>query len=160
MTQAVSGDKTGNKAFEFICTFAQFFFGGWFVFHGLNYFIHFWPQPKGSSVLMREVIMGLIHSGLFDVIKGIEVVTGLMLLANRMVPIAAILAFPVSFSIAYLNVMANHDAYSFGVAVCIIAINGLIVLGHLDKFLPLLVFNNGDPKIDGLKQFLAQFKNK
>lgn len=160
MTQAVSGENKGNKAFEFICTFAQFFFGGWFVFHGLNYFIEFWPQPKGSSVLMREVIMGLIHSGLFDIIKGIEVVTGLMLLANRMVPIAAILAFPVSFSIAFLNVIAVHDAYGYGVAAVVMLLNGLIVLGHLDKFLPLLVFNNGDPKIDGLNQFLAKFTNK
>jgi hypothetical protein len=38
------------------------------------------------------------------------------------------------------------------VSILVIAFNGLIALGHLDRFLPMLVFNNGDPQTTGLRK--------
>jgi len=145
-----STGRSGGKAFTIVTYAVQFFFGGWFLFHGSNYFLDFFKQPSGSSVLAHEFIGALIHSGLFDVVKGIEVVVGIALLANRFVPLATVAAFPVSFSIAYINLVANGDAFSVVVCILVIGFNGIIALGHLDRFLPMLAFDQGDPSARGL----------
>jgi len=146
----------GSAAFMIAVYCAQFFFGGWFVAHGLNQWLDFFPRPKGSSPVARELIMALNHSGLFDLVKAMEVVTGALLLANRFVPLAVVAAFPIALSIAHLNLLVNPDITSKIVGVLIMAILGLIALGHLDKFLPMLAFNNGDPSDRGLRQLFGK----
>ena len=146
----------GPRWFTLLVYGAQFFFGGWFLLHGLNFFVEIFPQPKGSSGLSHELIGALIHSGLFTIVKLIEIFTGLLLLANRFVPLAAVLAFPVSFSIAHLNYAANGDAFSVGVSVAVIALNALIAIGHLDKFLPMLVSDAGTPSLLGVRRFFGR----
>lgn len=147
--------STGPVGFVTVIYIVQFFFGGWFLAHGLNHWFEFFPRPSGSSPLSRELIGALNGAGLFNIVKAIEVVVGLLLLANRFVPLAAVAAFPVTLSIAHLNFVANGDAFSIGVGVVIIAMNGLIAIGHLDKFLPMLVVQNGDPSNKGLMQFFG-----
>ncbi|MBL8550240.1 MAG: nuclear transport factor 2 family protein [Hyphomonadaceae bacterium] len=147
--------KAGDRTFGIIVYAAQFFFGGWFLYNGLNYFIEFFPQPHGSSAISRELIGALMHSGMFAVVKAIEVVVGVALLANRFVPLAAVLGFPVTYSIAHLNIVANGDAFSIGVGIVFTALNALIALGRLDRFLPMLAFDSGDPSAAGLRTFLA-----
>jgi uncharacterized membrane protein YphA (DoxX/SURF4 family) len=153
---AATGTRGGTHWFTIMVYAIQFFFGGWFLAHGLNHFLEYFPRPTGSSPLSRELITALNHSGLFVIVKIIEIITGVMLLLNRWVPLAAVMAFPVSFSIAHLNFVANGDAFSIGVSICIIAFNGMIALGHLDKFLPMLVRDNGDPSAAGLRTRFGQ----
>lgn len=129
---------------------AQFFFGGWFLAHGLNHWLEFFPRPSGSSPISRELIGALNHSGIFVIVKALEVLTGVMLLANRAVPLAGVLAMPVSLSIAHLNIVANADTFGMVVGVIIIGLNGLVLLGHLDRFLPMLAVRHGDPSATGL----------
>jgi uncharacterized membrane protein YphA (DoxX/SURF4 family) len=134
----------------------QFFFGGWFLVHGLNHWLEFFPRPSGSSPISHELIAALNHSGLLSVVKIIEIITGVLLLANRFVPLAVVAAFPVALSIAHLNLVANHDLTSMIVGVVIMPLLCLIALGHLDKFVPMLVMNNGDPSDLGLKRLFGK----
>src|SRR4051812_8893717 len=90
----------GGRGFMILVYCVQFFFGGWFLYNGLNYYIRFFPQPTGSSPLSHELIAALTDTGLFAVVKAIEVAVGLALLANRFVPLAVVAAFPISISIA------------------------------------------------------------
>ncbi|OYU74629.1 MAG: hypothetical protein CFE32_17150 [Alphaproteobacteria bacterium PA3] len=57
-----------ERAFRAIVYGAQFFFGGWFLYNGLNYFFEFFPQPPGSSALAYQLISALIDTGLFAVV--------------------------------------------------------------------------------------------
>ncbi|HWW65091.1 MAG TPA: hypothetical protein VNZ43_10055 [Sphingomonadaceae bacterium] len=148
-------DMPEGRVFMVIVYAAQFFFGGWFLYNGLNYFFTFFPQPSGSSPLSHELIKALIDSRLFAVVKGIELVTGLAFLANRFVPLAAVVAFPVSLCIAQLNIIANGDAFSVGVGFVVVGLNGLIAVGHLDRFLPMLACDNGDPSSAGLRRLFG-----
>ena len=154
-TMASAADSKTERNFMIAVYAVQFFFGGWFLFHGSNYFFNFFRFPSGSSVLAHEFIGAMLHSGLFAVIKGLEMAVGVALLANRFVPLAAVAAFPVSFSIAYINLFAIGDPFAIMVSILVIAFNGLIALGHLDKFLPMLVFNNGDPQTAGLRKLFS-----
>lgn len=143
-------NSIGGRVFMVVVYAVQFFFGGWFLWNGLNYFFGFFPQPPGSSPISQELIGALIHSGLFGVVKAIEGVVGLMLLANRFVPLAIALSLPVSVCIAHLNIIANGDTFGIIAGAIVLGLNVIIALGHVDKFLPLLVFDQGDPSPAGL----------
>lgn len=140
-----------SRVFMVAIYVVQFFFGGWFLWNGLNYFFGFFPQPPGSSPISQELIGALIHSGLFSVVKGIEGLVGLALLANRFVPLAIVASLPVSVCIAHLNIIANGDTFGIVAGVIVLGLNGIVALGHVDKFLPMLVFNQGDPSPAGLR---------
>jgi len=145
------GAQASDRGFQAVVYAVQFFFGAWFLYNGLNFFISFFPQPSGSSALSHELISALIDSKLFAVVKALEALTGLALLANRFVPLAAVLAFPISFCIAHLNMVANGDLFSIITSIAVIAFNGIIAVGHLDRYLPMLVCNQGDPTSHGLR---------
>lgn len=143
------------RSFMILVYCAQFFFGGWFVAHGLNHWLEFFPRPQGSSPIARELIMAMNNSGLFDFIKIVEVITGCLMLANRFVPLAIVGAFPVALSIAHLNLFINPDPTSKIVGVLIMLLLGVIAAGYLDRFLPMLRFNSGDPSARGLRQLFG-----
>lgn len=149
-------DGTGRseRVFVFLVYAIQFFFGGWFFYNGLNYFVEFTPPPPGSSPLSRELIGALEHTGLFAIVKAVELVTGAALLANRFVPLAAVLAFPVSLSIAYVMIIVNGGAVGTTAGLLVIAFNGIIALARLDSFLPMLVFSDVGPNAAGLTSLL------
>lgn len=133
---------------------AQFFFGGWFLFHGLNHWVHFFPQPPGSASVSSQLISALIKSGLFDWVKAVEVVVGIALLANRFVPLAAIAAFPISIVIGYLNIAVESDANALFVFFGVLGLNALIAAGHLDRILPIFAAGNIAPNLTGLREGL------
>lgn len=144
--------KMAGRGFTRLCYAAQFFFGGWFLAHGLNHWFEFFPRPSGSSPISRELIGALNHSGIFVIVKLLEVIAGAMLLANRAVPLAGVIALPITLSIAHLNIIANADTFGMVVGVIAIGLNGLVLLGHLDRFLPMLAIRHGDPSGAGMAE--------
>ena len=148
--------RTSGRGFQALVYAVQFFFGAWFLYNGLNFFVSFFPQPSGSSPLSHELISALIDSHLFTIVKALEALSGLALLANRFVPLATVLALPISVCIAHLNLVANGDAFSIATSIAVIGFNGLIALGHLDRFLPMLVCNQGDPSTAGLRALFGR----
>ena len=150
--QAIASNGNGN-AWKTLVYSAQFFFGGWFLFHGLNHWLQFFVQPSGSGQAMKDMIAVLIDSGLFDIIKAMEVIGGALFLANRFVPLGIIVSTPITLTIAYLNFTMGD---SFGVVVGVISVilNGLVCIGYLEHFLPALRYDCGDPSLDGLKKLL------
>lgn len=151
--------RDDGRMFTVLVYAAQFFFGGWFLAHGLNYWLEFFPQPHGSSPISRELIMALIHSGLFDIVKMVEVVAGILLLLDLFVPLAIVLSVPVALSIAHLNLIENDDLFSKATAVVILALIGLIAVGRLDRFLPMLAMRTGGPSRAGLRALRGHREN-
>jgi uncharacterized membrane protein YphA (DoxX/SURF4 family) len=74
-----------------------------FLVFGLNGFLHFLPQPPMSGP-PADFAGALFATGyMFPLIKGTEVVAGLLLLSNRFVPLALALLAPV-----VVNIVAFH----------------------------------------------------
>ena len=154
MAQSGQGGST-PRIFEWAVYAAQFFFGGWFLFHGLNHWVYFFPQPPGSASVSSQLISALIASGLFDWVKAVEVVVAIALLANRYVPLAAIAAFPISIVIGYLNISVEHDSNALFVFFGVLGLNALIAVGHLDRMLPMFASGNISPNMAGLRAGLT-----
>lgn len=108
-----------------------------FVF-GLNGFLNFLPQPTGP---MPEGAMAfgfaLMKTGyMFPLIKGTEVLVGLLLLANRFVPLAIVLIAPV-----IVNIFAFHaflEPSGLILAAVLVAIELYLAWSHRNAYRPLL----------------------
>jgi uncharacterized membrane protein YphA (DoxX/SURF4 family) len=68
---------------------------------GLNHFVRLFPQPMGSKPLSHELIVALIDSHLFDIVKAVELIAGIIVLTGFYTPLGLILCMPVSFCVFY-----------------------------------------------------------
>jgi hypothetical protein len=59
-------------------------------------------------------------------------------------------AVPISFIIAYLNVALEHDPFGDAVAIITLSFNGVMAIGYLDSYLPMLAFKTGPANLSGL----------
>jgi uncharacterized membrane protein YphA (DoxX/SURF4 family) len=81
--------------------FVRLVFAAWMIPAGLNHFVPLFPQPMGSQPLSHELIVALIDSHLFDLVKAVELIAGICVLTGFYAPLAAILCMPVSFCVFF-----------------------------------------------------------
>ena len=100
----VSSTKT-RKLTAYLPAIARSVLGAAFFVFGLNGFLNFIPPPT-EPMPEGAVSLGMafMSSGyLFQLIKGTEVLAGLLLLCNRFVPLALVVLAPV-----LVNIVAFH----------------------------------------------------
>jgi uncharacterized membrane protein YphA (DoxX/SURF4 family) len=81
--------------------FVRLLFAAWMIPAGLNHFIPLLSQPMGSKPLSHELIVALLDSHLFDLVKAVELIAGISVLTGFFTPLALILCMPVSFCVFY-----------------------------------------------------------
>ncbi len=81
--------------------FVRLIFGAWMVPAGLNHFVPLFPQPMGSQPLSHEVIVALLQSHLFDLVKAVEFIAGISVLSGLYTPLVLVMCMPVSFCVFY-----------------------------------------------------------
>jgi uncharacterized membrane protein YphA (DoxX/SURF4 family) len=81
--------------------FVRLLFASWMIPAGVNHFIPIFPQPMGSQPLSQELISALIDSGLFDLVKAVELIAGVCVLTGFYAPLALLVCMPVSFCVFY-----------------------------------------------------------
>ena len=81
--------------------FVRLVFAAWMIPAGLNHFIPLFPQPMGSKPLSHELIVALLDSHLFDLVKAVELLAGISVLTGIFTPLALVMCMPVSFCVFY-----------------------------------------------------------
>ena len=76
-----------------------------FVVFGLNYFVTFLPMPKDIPQEAIAFIVPFMGAKYMALIKSIEVVSGLLLIGNRFVPLALALLAPILVGITWFHAM-------------------------------------------------------
>jgi uncharacterized membrane protein YphA (DoxX/SURF4 family) len=117
-------------------TVARILLGLLFTVFGLNGFFHFLPQPPPPPA--AGAFLGALASTgyMFPLIKGTEVIAGLLLLAGRYVPLALTILAPV-----LVNILAFHLALApagVGMALFVIALEVYLAFTHRAAFRPML----------------------
>lgn len=79
--------------------FVRLAFAAWMIPAGINHFIPLFPQPMGSQPLSQELIVALLDSHLFDLVKIVELVAGIAVLTGFHAALAVLLCMPVSFCV-------------------------------------------------------------
>ena len=115
--------------------FVRLIFGAWMVPAGLNHFVPLFPQPMGSQPLSHELIVALLDSHLFDIVKAVELIAGVCVLTGFYTPLALILCMPVSFCVFYWDTPLEgwgSRASVFGEAV--LFCNCFLCLAHIKSY--------------------------
>lgn len=115
-------------------------FGGWWLFSGLMHFL--WPelQPLGDEPAAIEFTLALMASGLFDVIKALEVLLGVLILANRAMPLAMPVLIPINAVIIYWNFVLDEGMVEWTFGALSILFNAILVWPWRRYFWPLFVW--------------------
>jgi uncharacterized membrane protein YphA (DoxX/SURF4 family) len=107
-----------------------------FVF-GLNGFLHFLPNPPMPAGPALTFMGGLMATGyFFPLLKGVEVLSGLLLLSNRFVPLALAVLAPI-----VVNIVAFHAVLAPGgivLALAILAAEIYLAWAYRAAFRPML----------------------
>lgn len=81
--------------------FLRLVFAAWMIPAGLNHFITLFPQPMGTKPLSHEMIVALLDSHLFDLVKAVELLAGISVLIGWRTPLMLVVCMPVSFCVFY-----------------------------------------------------------
>ena len=119
-------------------TFARVALGLIFVICGLNGFLDFLPHPSAPIPEAALVFAGaLMKSGyFFPLLKGTELVAGVLLLSNRLVPLALVLLAPVVVNILAFHAFLAPDGV--GLAAVLVALEAFLGWSFRDAYRPLL----------------------
>src|SRR5690606_41497458 len=79
--------------------FVRLVYAAWMIPAGLNHFIPLYPQPLGNRPLSIEVFTALIDSGLFTLVKAVELLAGLSVLFGFRLPPLPLAVLPVSSAV-------------------------------------------------------------
>jgi hypothetical protein len=112
-------------------TAARLLLGAIFLVFGLNGFLGFLPQPPISDA--GGAFLGALGATgyMFSLIKGTEVIAGLLLLGNRFVPLALTLLAPI-----IVNIVAFHLLLSpgMGLPTVVLALEVFVAWTYRDAF--------------------------
>ena len=97
-----------NPAITWAYHIARVIFGGWWLYSGAMPFIDPAWQPLGQEQAAIDFSLAMINSGLMVWVKVAEIVFGILILANRMMPLAAIAVVPINFVILYWNFVLDE----------------------------------------------------
>lgn len=100
---------------KYAAWFVRLLFAAWMIPAGLNHFLPLFPQPMGSQPLSMELIVALLDSRLFDIVKAVELIAGIGVLFGFFTPLALLICLPVSFGVFYWD--APLEGWSSGAAI-------------------------------------------
>jgi putative oxidoreductase len=121
---------------RYLVTAARLLLGLIFFVFGLNFFFHFIPQqmPPGPAANFAGALFAAGY--FFPMLKTIETLSGLALLANRFVPLAVTVLAPIAIHIFAFHVVLAP--VGIPLAAVIVALDVFLAYSYRDVFLPLL----------------------
>ena len=79
----------------------RLWYAAWMIPAGLEHFTHIYPQPGYYTTrpLAHEMLFALLHTHLFDVVKAVELLTGIAVLLGFFTPLMLLICMPVAFCV-------------------------------------------------------------
>ena len=116
---------------------ARILLGAVFTIFGLNGFLGFMPQPALPDAA-GSFMGALAATGyMFPLIKGTEVLAGLLLLGNRLVPLALVLLAPITVNIVAFHLFLAPGAAGMLMPLFIVALELVLAWHYREVFRPL-----------------------
>jgi hypothetical protein len=119
-----------------IIPIARILLGLVFVVFSFNYFVPFLPQPKDIPAGAMAFGGAFMAAGYLTLIKVIELVAGLALLANRFTTLALALLAPIIVGIFYFH--ARLEPSGLPIAVVILALELFLAWSYRAAYRPML----------------------
>lgn len=125
----------------YVLLWVRMAFGSHSLISGLNHFVPLFDIGGGGDPALSPIgpFMGeLLATGIYDVVKLVELAVGICLLANRFVPLAALVELPISIVIAWLCFFVDGSPNIVFSGAREIGFNLIILAFYGRYFVPLL----------------------
>jgi putative oxidoreductase len=121
---------------KYLPTVARILLGLIFTVFGLNFFFHFLPQPplQGPAGAFAGALLATGY--FFYVLKVVEVLSGLALLAGRFVPLALTLLAPIAVHILFFHAFLARAGLPLAVVILVLEV--FLAWSYRDAFRPML----------------------
>lgn len=124
-----------SKAFQWqFVTFFRILFAAHLLYSGGAYIFFGWVPSAffNPASPVGQFMVELDKVGLYPLVKYIEFFLGLLALSNRFTPLAAVMEFPITVIIAYLNIFVEGalESRHYYTGVQELVINGVVLLGY------------------------------
>lgn len=113
-------------------TGARIILGLLFLVFGVNFFFHFIPQPMPPEQAMKFMGGLMAAPYFFPLMKGIEILAAILLLANFAVPFALILLSPIVVQIFLYHTIL--DPSGAPLAIVLVALTGFLGFAYFDRY--------------------------
>ena len=117
---------------KIVILIARLLLGLIFVVFGLNGFLNFLSMGPMPTGLAGQFIGALFQSHYYFVVAGLQIVGGLLLLVNRLVPLALVFLGPVIVNILLYHVFLNPAGIPLAIVVTILWF--IVFYGHRQYF--------------------------
>lgn len=111
---------------------ARIVLGSILLAFGLNYFVHFLPEMDMSEQGIGFLIALLETGYVFPVIKTVEIVAGVLLIAGAFVPLALTLVAPVIVNIALYHLYLDSNGWWIAATVTLLEV--FLAVAYRDAF--------------------------
>ena len=121
-----------------VTTIARVLLGLMFTVFGLNGFLHFIPEPKTPMPEGAAAFAGaLMATGyMFQLVAGTQLLSGVLLLLNRFVPLALAFLAPVLVNIIAFHVFLAPASIAPGIVVTVLEL--YLAWAYRNAFRPML----------------------
>ena len=121
-----------------VTTIARVLLGLMFTVFGLNGFLHFIPEPKTPMPEGAAAFAGaLMATGyMFQLVAGTQLLSGVLLLLNRFVPLALAFLAPVLVNIIAFHVFLAPASIAPGIVVTVLEL--YLAWAYRNTFRPML----------------------
>jgi uncharacterized membrane protein YhaH (DUF805 family) len=112
----------------------RFWYAGWMIPAGLEHFIHIYAQPGANTTipLQHEMLYALLDSHLFDLVKAVELITGISVLFGLFTPVILLACMPVAFCVFWWDSpLARWNSSSVIAGARVLASNVLLSLAFI-----------------------------
>lgn len=107
-----------------------------FAFFGSNFFFHFIPTPPPPPGLVGDYIKVFVESGIANVIGGLQLLCGLLLVIGRFVPLALTILAGIIFNILVFHILLDPAGIGPGIVVALLWL--FLVWQYRDRFAGIL----------------------
>jgi uncharacterized membrane protein YhaH (DUF805 family)/uncharacterized membrane protein YphA (DoxX/SURF4 family) len=119
---------------KYVIWFVRFWYAAWMIPAGIEHFYHIYPQPGANSPhpLAAEMLTALLNTHLFDLVKAVELITGLAVLFGFFTPLTLLICMPVAFCVFWWDApLSNWNTASVIAGLRILASNILLCVAYI-----------------------------
>jgi uncharacterized membrane protein YphA (DoxX/SURF4 family) len=135
-TIGIPSQSSQHARMKIATIIARVLLGLIFVVFGSNFFLHFIPMPPPPPGLAGDYFKVFAASGQMYVIGAMQLLSGLLLLIGRFVPLALIILAAVIFNILVFHILMAPEGLPMAIVVAVLEL--FLVWSYRDRFAGIL----------------------
>jgi uncharacterized membrane protein YhaH (DUF805 family)/uncharacterized membrane protein YphA (DoxX/SURF4 family) len=131
---------------KYVIWFVRCWYAAWMIPAGIEHFYHIYPQPGASSPhpLAAQMLTALLDTHLFDLVKAVELITGVAVLFGFFTPLSLLLCMPVAFCVFWWDApLSEWSRGSMIAGARVLGSNILLCVAYIASFKAMFTLRAG-----------------